>query len=350
MTKRLNDNTPDDSSAASNPTCGITAVALLSGGLDSQVAVKMILEQGIAVTAIKFTSPFCTCDSGGVCHSAVAAKAFNIPLVTIPKGLEYLDVVRSPKHGYGREMNPCIDCRIFILKKAKEYAESIGAAFLFTGEVLGQRPMSQHRRALDIIEEESGLRGKLLRPLSAKLLPPMDAEREGVIDRGKLGCVQGRSREEQMKLADNFSIAEYPCSTGGCLLTDPAFARRLKDYFDHCMVPTMRDINLLKVGRHFRYHNTKVIVGKNHAQNRHLFEVRENGEVYVETMGIPGPSALVIGNITADTLAFAARATASYSDAVNGTVMMQVDNGDLLSTIPVPINDNTRDEIKTWKL
>lgn len=326
------------------------AVALLSGGLDSQVAVKMILDQGIAVTALKFTSPFCTCDSGGACHSAVAAKAFDIPLVTIPKGLEYLDVIRSPKHGYGRAMNPCIDCRIFILKKAKAYAESIGAAFLFTGEVLGQRPMSQHRRALDIIEEESGLQGKLLRPLSAKLLPPTDAERDGVVDREKLGSVQGRSREEQMKLADKFSIAEYPCSAGGCLLTDPAFARRLKDQLDHCVSPTIRDMNLLKVGRHFRYHKAKVIVGKNKSQNAHLSAVRENGEVYIETIGVPGPSALVIGDITADTLAFAVRATASYSDSTNGTVTMKVDNGDLSSTTPVTINEHTRDEIKKWKL
>lgn len=350
MTKCLNDNTLGDSSVASNPSRRISAVALLSGGLDSQVAVKMILEQGIAVTAIKFTSPFCTCDSGGTCHGAVAAKAFNIPLVTIPKGLEYLDVVRSPKHGYGREMNPCIDCRIFILKKAKVYAESIGATFLFTGEVLGQRPMSQHRRALDIIEEESGLRGKLLRPLSAKLLPPTDAEREGIIDREKLGGVQGRSREEQMKLADKFSIAEYPCSAGGCLLTDPAFARRLRDLFEHCRNPTMRDINLLKVGRHFRYHSTKVIVGKNKSQNKHLSTARENGEVYIETIGIPGPSALVAGDITEDALAFAVRVAAAYSDATNGTIMMQVDHGTGPNTVFVTINDNTRDEVKTWKL
>ncbi|MEK6795832.1 MAG: hypothetical protein AABZ39_13705 [Spirochaetota bacterium] len=327
----------------------IRAVALLSGGLDSQVAVKMILDQGVAVTALKFTSPFCTCDSAGVCHSAVAAKAFGIPLVTIPKGLAYLDVIRSPKHGYGRAMNPCIDCRIFILRKAKEYAESIGAAFLFTGEVLGQRPMSQHRRALDIIEEESGLTGKLLRPLSAKLLPPTDAERDGIIDREKLGAIQGRSREEQMKRAEEYSIAEYPCAAGGCLLTDPAFARRLKDLLDNQNDVSMRELNLLKVGRHFRYHAAKVIVGRNRSQNEHLASIKKKNEVYLESVDIPGPSALVSDAVNDDTIAFAAKALASYSDAVDQIVTIRISCGTPW-TMSVPVDRNTRESIKKWKL
>ncbi|MBI4978080.1 MAG: hypothetical protein HZC28_11385 [Spirochaetes bacterium] len=351
MTEQLHDNTFVTGEALSpQASRGITAIALLSGGLDSQVAVKMILEQGIAVTAIKFTSPFCTCDSGGVCHSAVAAKAFNIPLVTIPKGLEYLDVVRSPEHGYGRAMNPCIDCRIFILKKAAAYAASVGAAFLFTGEVLDQRPMSQHRRALDVIEEESGLRGKLLRPLSARLLPPTEAELSGMVDRNRLGAIHGRSRGEQMALAKSFSIADYPCSAGGCLLTEKAFALRLKDLFEHNNSLEMRDVTMLKVGRHFRYQGAKVIVGKNKLQNEHLLTARRTGEVYLETLGIPGPSALLSGDVNDTTILFAAEAAASYADAGNEAVEVLIDDGIAKNTLYVIVDEHICAMVKRLKL
>lgn len=326
----------------------VHAVALLSGGLDSQVAVKMILEQGVSVTAIKFTSPFCTCDSGGSCHSAVAAKEFGIPLTTIPKGDAYLDIVRSPKFGYGRAMNPCIDCRIFILRKAKEYADATGAAFVFTGEVLGQRPMSQHRKALDIIEEESGLKGKLLRPLSAKLLAPTDVEMQGIIDRGRLGAIQGRSREGQITYADNHGIAEYPCSAGGCLLTDAAFARRLKDLFDHQPAIIMRDVLMLKVGRHFRYRGAKIIIGRNRMQNEHLATMRSKDEVVLFTENVPGPSALVTGDIDSEVLSFGARATAAYADASQGNVSIRAEGA--LSSWMIEVQPDIRQSVSAWKL
>src|SRR4030066_1243630 len=176
----------------------LKALALLSGGLDSTLAVKLILERGIDVEAVNFVTPFCLCRKGG-CGASEAAKAFNIPLKVISAGPAYLRVVRNPKFGYGKNLNPCVDCRIFMLRKAKKYAKAIGAGFIFTGEVLGQRPMSQHRQALDLIETEAGLKGKIVRPLSAHLLAKTDAEKEGLIDQRKLLGISGRGRKREKR-------------------------------------------------------------------------------------------------------------------------------------------------------
>lgn len=207
------------------------ALALLSGGLDSTLAVKLMLDQGIYVEAINFVTPFCLCRRSG-CGAYEVAKRFNIPLKVVTVGLDYLRVVRKPKFGYGRGMNPCIDCRIFMLKKAKKYAKETGASFIFTGEVLDERPMSQHRKALEIIEKEAGLKGKILRPLSAKLLPQTEAEIKGWVDRTKLLGIRGRSRKKQIELAKKFGINDYPCPAGGCLLTYKEFANKLKELFN----------------------------------------------------------------------------------------------------------------------
>src|SRR3989344_7471161 len=161
----------------------VKALALFSGGLDSLLAIKLIQKQNIDVTALNFTSPFCVCNKSNGCGAVKQARELNIPIKLIDKGKEYLKVIRNPKHGYGKNLNPCIDCRIFILKKAKKYAKEIKADFIFTGEVLDQRPMSQHRTAMDLIDKEAGLTGKVLRPLSAKLLPETEAEKKGFVDR-----------------------------------------------------------------------------------------------------------------------------------------------------------------------
>jgi tRNA U34 2-thiouridine synthase MnmA/TrmU len=163
------------------------ALGLLSGGLDSTIAVKMIIERGIDVEALNFVTPFCLCRKGG-CGAVEAAKTFNIPLKMVSAGTDYLRVIRKPRYGYGKNMNPCVDCRIFMLKKAKKYAQTIGAEFIFTGEVLGQRPMSQHKGALELIERKAGLRGKIVRPLSGKLLPKTEAEEKGLINE-KAACI-----------------------------------------------------------------------------------------------------------------------------------------------------------------
>ncbi len=211
----------------------IKAVGLLSGGLDSTLAVKLMIDQGIEVIAFNFRSPFCQCDRKGRCEAAEVAAKFNIPLHIEAANTEYLRMLRKPKHGYGSNMNPCIDCRILMLKKAERFAEKMGARFLFTGEVLGQRPMSQHQKALELIEKETRLEGKILRPLSAKLLPPTEAELRGWVDREKLPSIRGRSRKPQIALASNIGVFDYPCPAGGCLLTQKEFATKLHDIFSH---------------------------------------------------------------------------------------------------------------------
>lgn len=208
------------------------ALGLLSGGLDSTIAVKMIIERGIDVEALNFVTPFCLCRKGG-CGAVEAAKTFNIPLKMVSAGTDYPRVIRKPRYGYGKNMNPCVDCRIFMLKKAKKYAQTIGAEFIFTGEVLGQRPMSQHKGALELIERKAGLRGKIVRPLSGKLLPKTEAEEKGLINEEVLLDINGRSRKRQLVLVKEFNITNYPCAGGGCLLTDREFANKLRDLFQH---------------------------------------------------------------------------------------------------------------------
>jgi len=248
----------------------VKAIALLSGGLDSTLAVKLIRDQGIDVLAVNFFSPFCTCDRPGRCEAREVAEKLNVPLKRISLGRQYIEMLKSPRYGYGKNMNPCLDCRIMTFSKARELMEETGAHFVFTGEVLGQRPMSQRRDAMRIVERDSGLDGRLLRPLSAKLMKPTIPEREGFVDRERLLDIQGRSRKPQMRLAETFGFHDYPCPAGGCLLTDKGFAHRLRDLFEHGE-DSMYDINLLKVGRHFRLPSgQKVIVGRNEAENRTL--------------------------------------------------------------------------------
>lgn len=199
------------------------AIALLSGGLDSTLATKVIVDQGIEVEAVNFLTVFCTCTTHGeTClASQKAVESLGIPLSVFNVSTEFLEIVKNPKHGYGSNMNPCIDCRIFMLKKAKALMEKSGASFLITGEVLGQRPMSQRRDAMRLTEKEAGLDGLILRPLSAKFLPVTIPEKEGWVNRESLLNFQGRSRKPQMELAAYFGIRDYPCPAGGCLLTDP---------------------------------------------------------------------------------------------------------------------------------
>lgn len=244
------------------------AIALLSGGLDSILAIKLIKDQGIEVIALNFTSPFCTCTAkdSGCSAAAKAAKDLGVPLKVIAKGMEYFKIVENPKFGYGSNMNPCIDCRIYIFKKAKVLMQEVGAKFLISGEVVGQRPMSQHKHTLKLIEKEAGVEDILLRPLSAKLLPPTLPERMGWVDREKLLAISGRGRGEQIKIAKNNNI-DYPCPAGGCLLTDKFIANRVRDLFKYKKNYTMEDIRLIKVGRHIRISDElKIIVARNESE------------------------------------------------------------------------------------
>ena len=244
----------------------IRAVGLLSGGLDSTLAAKVLIDQGIEVHAINFVSPFCNCTPKSMGCSAVekaVEQLGNIPLKRMVLGDEYLEIVKSPRHGRGRGLNPCLDCRAMKIRKAAVHMREIGASFLFTGEVLGQRPMSQHRRAMVIIDNDSGVGDLTLRPLSAIHFPPTLPEREGWVDRTKLLGIEGRSRKMQIALAREKRINDFPCPGGGCLLTDNHFAEKLTDYFSHCGTPSVKDIPLLKIGRHFRNDNGgKTIVAR----------------------------------------------------------------------------------------
>ena len=297
----------------------IKALALLSGGLDSILATKLILEQGVDVVAFNVTSPFCLCKKGG-CGAVEAAKQLGVQLKVVYAGLEYLRIVRKPKHGYGRNMNPCIDCRIFLVKKAKIMAKEIGAAFIFTGEVLDERPMSQHYRAMKIIEEETGLKGRILRPLSARLLPETEIEKKGLVDRAKLLKIRGRSRKPQIKLAVEFNIKDYPCPAGGCLLTDKEFANKLRDLFGHRKRCNLVDVNLLKVGRHFRFGQNKIIVGRNESENKILLAKKTRNDFSFEVPEIAGPITILQGSKTKRAVKLAAALTAFHSDAKTQSV------------------------------
>lgn len=308
------------------------ALGLLSGGLDSTLAVKLLLDQGIDVEAVNFVSPFCLCGKGG-CGAVKVAKNLDVPLKIISVGEEYLKVVRNPRFGYGKNMNPCIDCRIFMLKRAKKYSRESGAAFIFTGEVLGQRPMSQHGRTLGIIEEQAGLKGEIVRPLSAKLLPPTKAEKNGMVDREKLLGIEGRSRKRQLSLARELKVTDYSCPSGGCLLTYREFALKLKDLFEHKRRVSLEDVQLLKLGRHFRFGKNKIIVGRNEAENKLLSKLRMPADFRFEAQDTGSPIALLQGPKTREAVEEAASLTASYSDKKQGCVVIKFGKEELSKSV-----------------
>jgi len=294
------------------------AIALLSGGLDSTLSAKIVMEQGIELEALNFLTVFCTCTNRGeTClASQKAVNALGIPLKVFNVSEEYLNVVKHPKHGYGSNMNPCIDCRIFMLKKAKAYMGDAGASFIVTGEVLGQRPMSQRRDAMRLIEKEAGLEGYIVRPLSAKFLPATIPEKEGWINRENLLGIQGRSRKPQMKLADHYGIHDYPCPAGGCLLTDPQFAKRMKDLIFHNPNFFLNDIHLLKIGRHFRLSpHLKLVVGRNEEDNRKIQTFAQEEDILLKTLHHPGPLSLLRGEPNGVEIEKAASITVRYGKA-----------------------------------
>jgi tRNA-uridine 2-sulfurtransferase len=296
------------------------AVALLSGGLDSNLAVRMMLEQGIDIEAVAIKTPFCDFDCGKGCGQRVkeVADELGIKLKTVYFGEEYLRMLKNPKYGYGSCMNPCIDCRGMMYNAAKEHMKKTNADFVITGEVLFQRPMSQNNRALHIIEKETDMECKVLRPLSAKHLPPTDAEKIGLINRENMGDIKGRSRKGQLMLAKHFGISEPPNAAGGCLLTDPSFSMRVKDILDHCDdIPTLNDIELLKVGRHFRItHDAKFIVGRNKDENEVIKALVTDRDIIIEVKDYVGPICILrCKNYDYSLLIKCAAIAARYSDA-----------------------------------
>ncbi|MFQ5862593.1 MAG: hypothetical protein ACE5IC_05665 [Candidatus Brocadiales bacterium] len=296
----------------------VKAVALLSGGLDSTLAIHVVRAQGVDVIALNFSTVFCRCNRSGSCKSEArkVSEVLGIPIKVLNITDSFLKIVKRPKHGYGKNMNPCIDCRINMFRMAGEYMREIGASFLITGEVLGQRPMSQRKAAMKVIEREADLEGLILRPLCAKHLEPTIPEKLGLVDRDKLLSIKGRSRKEQIQLADVFEIKDYPCAAGGCLLTDPEFAVRIKELFDSDIDCDVRDVNLLKVGRHFRLdERTKAAVGRDEAENQRLEVLAREGDALLHLTDMPGPLCLVRGDLTDENLQVAAQLTARFSKA-----------------------------------
>lgn len=295
------------------------AIGLLSGGLDSTLAVGIMLDMGIEITALNFMSPFCTCTSksaGCKSQASKVADEFGIKIRLIYMGQEYIDMVANPKYGYGRNLNPCLDCRIMFFKKAKDIMAEEGASFIFTGEVLGQRPMSQRRDTFNIIERDSGLKGFILRPLSAKHFEPTIPEKEGIVDRELLLGLSGRSRKGQIKLAEEMGINDYPCASGGCLLTEFNFARRMKDLIEYMELPAVNDTKFLRIGRHFRIDkDCKVIVGRDEAENEKLERLATSDDYLLSVDGYMGPLTVVRGMIKDDLIQIASQITVRYSDA-----------------------------------
>lgn len=295
------------------------AVILLSGGLDSTIAAELMDREGLELFAVNFKTPFCLCDrrsSNVGCGSNArrVADALGIELKIINATGDFLEVLKNPEHGYGANMNPCIDCRILFFRKGKELMDEIRASFIITGEVLGQRPMSQFRRQMDLIEKEAGLDGLVVRPLSAKLLPPTTPEKMGWISRERMLDIAGRSRRPQIALAKDLGIRDYPCAAGGCLLTDPVFAKKIRDLIDYGELD-MPNIDLLKVGRHFRLsENAKLVVGRNESENKVLSLLAKKGDFLFGPATIKGPVAVGRGAFTPELLEVACRIVARYSD------------------------------------
>lgn len=332
----------------------IKAIALISGGLDSAIATKLIIDQGIKVEALNFHSPFCTCSSNSKfnqCGATYFAQKLEIPIKHISKGDEYLEIVRNPKFGYGKNINPCIDCRIHILEKTKEHMKDIGAEFIITGEVLGQRPKSQMLHALKTIEKTADLEGKIIRPLSAQLLSPTEMELNGILDRSKLLGIQGRRRNIQVQLGKDYKLIEQYCAGGGCRLTDRNFARKLRDYFQYHQKSKMSDMKFLKIGRHFRFMDTKFIVGRDEGENNCLLSWARKDDVLLFLKDIIGPTILVEQPNTTQILEFAAQIAVRYSGSneIENLIKIESKNNHYDDFI-VKANPNIENLIKKFRI
>lgn len=322
------------------------ALAMFSGGLDSILAIRVIQAQEIEVEALNFCGFFCSCKAGS--SVADSAKRLGVKLKSVEVDKKYLRMLRNPKHGYGRNMNPCVDCKIFMLKEAKKYAREIEASFVFTGEVLDERPMSQHYPQLKTIEEESGLHGRLLRPLSAKLLPETIVEKKGLVDRTRLLAIRGRSRKPQIALARELGVTSFPSPAGGCLLTEAEFANRLRDLLQHRRRCTVADVTLLRLGRHFRLGENKIIVGRNEKENKALVAGIARNDYVFEAPDIAGPITLLQGKKTKKAVEAAAALTASYSDAKTDTV--KVCYGGEKQSKTIIVKRPSREEVEKLRL
>ncbi len=293
---------PTSSNSAENlPELNRKAVALVSGGLDSALAVYLVKRQGVDVTGLHFTSFFSPLDPSREDSPVNAtARELGIRVVFRAKGDDFIDIIRNPRFGWGKNLNPCIDCRIYTFNKAKEAMREIGASFLVTGEVVGQRPMSQRKDAIRVIEKQAGLDGRIVRPLSAKHLPITLPEEAGILDREQLLDVAGRGRKTQIRLAEEIGLTGYAPPAGGCLLTDKGFSNRLRDLLEDSADLSREALALLGTGRHLRIRpGLKIVIGRDRTDNR-IIEETGGWDMLFSPHDFPGPVIAVQGRPDAE--------------------------------------------------
>ena len=329
------------------------AVALYSGGLDSTLACRLVAERNIRVVAIKFVTPFFGYDllENPAHHIRAVKEKYAIDLMLVDITAEYLQMLCAPAHGFGKNFNPCIDCKILLLAKAKEMMAELKASFLITGEVVGQRPMSQRRDTLRIIERDSGCEDILVRPLCAKRLPPTKPERTGLIDREQLLDFSGRTRTPQMQLAARFNIENYPSPAGGCVLTDPILAKRIKWYYWQHDTIVADDIRLLLVGRQFRLpYGGWLVLGRREEENNQVSALYRPDDCLIELLDRPGPTGLLRYATDRRDLELAAGLVVRYGKAGNtrtdaAAVVCKCPTDNTLITVP-PLADHL---FQTWR-
>nr|NJM03852.1 tRNA 4-thiouridine(8) synthase ThiI [Desulfobacula sp.] len=311
----------------------IKGLGLCSGGLDSMLSGLLLKRRGIEVSFISFETPFFSSES-----AQKASLQTGIPLITLDITEDYMEMMKNPKAGFGKNMNPCMDCHTLMFSKAGEILKKEGFHFLFSGEVVGQRPKSQNKNSLRYVEKNSGFEGLILRPLSAKLLPVTEMEKKGLINREALMGISGRSRKIQFQLAKEFGIEEYPAPAGGCLLTDKLFSEKLKDLMEVQVVFDTRELHLLRYGRHFRLDaKTKVIVGRSRQDNELLMEYHEEErDVLLKHAALPGPDVILTGAPSRENIETAALICAAYTKSPEGeTTPVHILKNGVRSTILV---------------
>lgn len=304
----------------------IKGLGLCSGGLDSMLSALLLQRQGIRVSFISFETPFFSSES-----AQKASRQTGIPLMTLDITDDYMAMMKNPKAGFGKNMNPCMDCHALMFSKAGEVLKKEGFDFLFSGEVAGQRPKSQNKNSLRYVEKNSGFEGLILRPLSAKLLSVTEMEKKGLVNREALMDISGRSRKIQFHLAKEFGIKEYPAPAGGCLLTDKLFSEKLRDLMETQTVFDKNELHLLKHGRHFRLDSrTKVIVGRSQQDNELLMAYyQKQKDVLFKHSTLPGPDVILTGTASPENIETAASICAAYTKSPEGetTPIRLMENG-----------------------
>jgi tRNA-specific 2-thiouridylase len=294
---------------------------LYSGGLDSTLAILQMMKHGVEIEAVTFLTHFgCDATDSSSCGSDPypAAEQFGFRVKLAHLGQKFVDIVKNPRFGHGKNMNPCIDCRLVMLGEMRNYMEMAGGQFVITGEVLGQRPMSQRRFALDLVARNCGLEGRLVRPLSARLLPPTLPEKEGILKREWMLDIEGRSRKRQIALAEEFGLKTYPTPAAGCLLTDKRYSDRLRDLLKHSPETDFNDYNLLRVGRLFRLSpEARLVVGRDETENDIIETLMRKGDVRLEAPDFGSPVALLRGTVDDAIIKTAASIVARYCDGKN---------------------------------